>query len=195
MASPRAGALLVVFASVAQADPKPDPAASRAGDANLESIEHRRGIVFGGALGPAVTIGGGTGTGGDLALKLGHVATPKTVIMMILGGSAQLHRDPAMKLVANNLTYALVGAQYWVGPALWLNLSVGGGTYHCNSCIDDAGQLRDTKRAGPGGGVGAGVDLVRWRGVVLDLEVYSVGVISRDGFIMTSGMSLGLAFD
>jgi hypothetical protein len=187
--------LLAILAPLAHADPTPDPAASRAGDANLESIEHRRGIVFGAAIGGSVTIGGGTGTGGDLALKLGHVATPKTVIMMTLGGSAQFHKDLNMNLVANNLTYALVGAQYWVGPALWLNLSVGGGTYHCNQCVDDASIPRNTKRAGPGGGFGAGVDLVRYRGVVLDLEIYSVGVISRDGFVMTSGMSLGLGFD
>ena len=186
---------MVVLVSAAQAEPKPDPAAARAADANLESIEHRRGIVFGAAIGPAVTIGGGTGTGGDLALKLGHVATPKTVLMMTLGGSAQFHRDLNMNLVANNLTYALVGAQYWAGPSLWLALNVGGGTYHCNQCVDDASVPRNTKRAGPGGGVGAGVDLVRFRGVVLDLEVYSVGLITRDGFIMTGGMSLGLAFD
>jgi hypothetical protein len=191
----RAAVLLIGFASVAAAEPKPDPAATRAGDANLESTEHRRGIVFGASLGPSVTIGGGTGTGGDLALKLGHVATPKTVLMMTFGGSAQFHRDLNMKLVANNLTYALIGAQYWVGPALWLNLSVGAGTYHCNQCVDDASVPRNTKRAGPGGGVGGGVDLVRFRGVVLGLEVYTVGVISRDGVIMTGGMSLGLAFD
>ncbi|MBA3458791.1 MAG: hypothetical protein H0T46_02440 [Deltaproteobacteria bacterium] len=190
-----AAVLLVILASVAHAEPTPDPAATRAGDANLESIEHRRGIVFGGALGPSVTIGGGTGTGGNLALKLGHVATPKTVLMMILGGSAQFHRDLNMNLVANNLTYALVGVQYWPGPSLWLNLSAGAGTYHCNQCVDEASIPQYTKRAGPGGGVGAGVDLVRFRGVVLGLEVYSVGLITREGFIMTSGMSLGLAFD
>lgn len=192
----RTAAALLLFAAAADADPKPDPAAERAGFANLESTEHRKGITFGAALGPSVTIGGGTGTGGDLALKLGHVATPKTVFTFVLGGSAQFHRSPDMKkLIANNLTYALAGAQYWAGPSLWLGLGVGAGTYHCNQCINDAGQPETTKRAGPSGGISAGVDLVRWKGVVLGLEVYSIGVITRDGFIMTGGTSLGLSFD
>ena len=177
--------------------PPADPAAERAGFANLESVEHRRGITFGVALGPSVTIGGGTGTGGNLALKLGHVATPRTTFTFTLGGSGQLHRAGEMgKLVANNLTYALAGAQTWAAPSLWLGLGVGAGTYHCNECLDPDTDLRvSTKRAGPSGGVGAGVDLVRFKGVVLGLEVYSIGVITRGGFIMTSGMSLGLSFD
>jgi len=176
-------------------EPTPDPAAERAADANLESVEHRRGIVFGGALGASVTIGGGTGTGGDLALKIGHVATPKTVITFMFGGSAQFHKNLMKDLVANATTYALAGAQYWVGPSLWVSLGVGGGIYHCNSCLNSAGQTVNTKRTGVAGGVGAGIDLARWRGVVLGLEIYSVSVLDRDGLVMTSGMSLGLAFD
>lgn len=194
---------LVLATAVAHADdkappaePKPDPAAERAGFANLESIEHRRGITFGASLGPSLTIGGGTGTGGDLALKLGHVATPKTVFTFVLGGSAQFHRSADMKtLIANNLTYALAGGQYWAGPSLWLGLGLGAGTYHCNECLNDAGARVNTKRAGPSGGLSAGVDLVRFKGVVLGLEVHSIGVITREGFVMTSGMSLGLSFD
>ncbi len=179
----------------ADPDPEPDPAAARAGDANLESTEHRRGVVFGGALGGSVTIGGGTGTGGDLILKVGHVATPKTVITFLLGGSAQFHKNLMKELVANNLTYALWGAQYWVGPSLWVSLGVGGGTYHCNSCFNDAGQPVNTKRAGATSGLGAGIDLMRFRGVVLGLEIHGITLLSRDGLVMTSGMSLGLAFD
>lgn len=195
----RAAALLLLLATTAaHADDKPDPAAERAGFANLESIEHRQGITFGAALGPSVTIGGGTGTGGDLALKLGHVATPKTVFTFVLGGSAQFHRNLNKDLVANNLTYALAGAQYWAAPSLWIGIGFGAGTYHCNDCIDSddmAPVPKNTKRAGPSSGVSAGVDLVRYRGVVLGLEVYSIGVITREGFVTTGGMSLGLSFD
>lgn len=193
----KAAAALLLFATAAHAGDRPDPAAERAGFANLESTEHRRGVTFGGALGPSVTIGGGTGTGGNLALRVGHVATPKTVFVFTLGGSAQLHRGGEMgKLIANNLTYALAGGQYWAAPSLWLGLGLGAGTYHCNECLDQDTELRvTTKRAGPSGGVSGGVDLVRFKGVVLGLEVYSIGVITRDGFITTSGMSLGLSFD
>ena len=190
-------ALRIAHADPAPAkEPPPDPAAERAANANLESVEHRRGIVFGGAVGASVTIGGGTGTGGDLALKIGHVATPKTVITFMFGGSAQLHKNLMKDLVANATTYALAGAQYWVGPSLWVSLGVGGGNYHCKECQNDAGQIVPlVKRAGVAGGVGAGLDLARWRGVVLGLEIYSVSLLDRDGLVMTSGMSLGLAFD
>ena len=191
----------VMVARIAHADPEPakepipDPAAARAGDSNLESIEQRRGIVFGASIGPSVTIGGGTGTGGDVALKLGHVATPTTVIQLVFGGSAQLHKDLNSTLVANNVTYVLGGVQYWIGPSLWIHLGLGAGTYHCNSCLNAAKQERNTKRAGVSGGFGAGVDLVRFHGVVLGLEVYTVTLLDRDGVVATSGMSLGLAFD
>ncbi len=185
----------VAMLQSAHADPEPDPAAARAADANLESIEHRRGIVFGGALGGSVTIGGGTGTGGDLVLKVGHVATPKTVITFLLGGSAQFHKNVMKELVANNLTYALWGAQYWVGPSLWVSLGVGAGTYHCNSCFNDSGQPVNTKRAGGASGLGAGIDIARFRGVVLDLEVHGISVLTREGVVMTGGLSVGLAFD
>ncbi|MBL9019459.1 MAG: hypothetical protein JNL83_35045 [Myxococcales bacterium] len=200
MARGRGAAALLVLATAAHADPRPepepDPAAERAGFANLASIEHRKGFTFGAALGPSVTIGGGTGTGGDLALRLGHVATPSTVFTFTLGGSAQFHRSADMKsLIANNLTYALAGAQYWAVPSLWLGIGAGAGTYHCNECLTDEGTRVSTKRAGPSGGASAGVDLVRFKGVVLGLEIYSIGVITREGFIMTSGMSLGLSFD
>lgn len=178
------------------ADPKPDPAAARAADANLESIEHRRGIVFGAALGPSVTIGGGTGTGGDLSIKIGHVATPSTVITMVIGGSAQLHKIGSDgELVPNNLTYALVGMQYWAGPSLWIGLGGGGGSYHCNECIDDTGRSRTRKWAGVGTSFGAGVDLIRYRNTVVGTEVYSVGLLTRDGFIATFGLALDSTFD
>jgi hypothetical protein len=181
--------------STPPADPPPDPAAARAADANLESIAQRRGIVVGAALGPSVTIGGGTGTGGDLSIKVGHVATPSTVIMMLIGGSAQLHKNLMGDLVANNVTYVHAGFQYWVGPSLWVSLSGGGATYHCNSCLNTAGQTVNTKRAGLSGGFAAGVDLVRVHGVVLGLEVYSVSLLDGTGLVATSGMSLALSFD
>jgi hypothetical protein len=86
-----------VFAGLAHADdkpvkePTPDPAAQLAGEeANLESTARRKGFTFGISIGPSVTIGGGTGTGGAVSLKLGQVAGPRTVISFELNGSGQL---------------------------------------------------------------------------------------------------------
>lgn len=195
-------AALVVAASarIARADdpPDPEPAADRAANANLESIEHRRGLVFSAALGPSLTFHGNTGTGGTFSLKVGHVATPRAVFTFLIGGGAQPHRvGTDGDLVANNVTYALAGAQYWATGSVWLSLGVGGGTFHCNQCIDQTTMIpTDTKHAGLASGAGAGVDLVRFKGMVLGLEIFSVLVLPKgDRVVLSGGSALSLAFD
>ena len=56
-----------------------------------------------------------------------------------------------------------------------------------------AGQ--NIRHAGPGSSVTVGVDLVRMKSLVLDLEVFAMGMLHRDGIITTSGLGLGLSFD
>ncbi|MBL0218654.1 MAG: hypothetical protein IPQ07_32845 [Myxococcales bacterium] len=185
---------LTSTAVAAHADPEPDPAAARAGDANLESTAHRRGLVFGGALGLSLTFGGGTPAGGGLLLRIGQVATPKTVITFTVGGDTQLHKV-GDEVIANSVGYGLAGGQYWVGPSLWVSLGLGVGNYHCNQCQNDAKQTVDTRRAGLASGAGIGVDLVRFHGVVLGLELHGMTLLARGGMITTGGMSLGLSFD
>ncbi len=188
-------ALAIALTSiVAHADPEPDPAAARAGDANLESTAHRRGLVFGGALGPSLTFGGGSPAGGGLLLRIGHVATPRTVITFTVGGDTQLHKV-GDAVIANSVGYGLAGAQYWVGPSLWVSLGLGAGNYRCNQCQNDAKQTVDTRRAGIASGAGIGVDLVRFHGVVLGLELHGMTLLARGGLITTSGIALGLSFD
>lgn len=178
--------------------PDPEPAADRAGNANLESVEHRRGVVFSAALGPSLTFHGSTGTGGTFLLKVGHVASPRATFTFLIGGGAQPHRVGADgPLVANNVTYALGGAQYWFTGSVWVSAGVGGGTFHCNQCIDmDTNIATDTKRAGLASGAGAGVDLVRFKGMVLGLEIYSVLVLPKDDKpVLSGGSAVSLAFD
>ena len=178
--------------------PDPEPAADRAANANLESVEHRRGVVFSAALGPSLTFHGNTGTGGTLALKVGHVATPRAVFTFLIGGGAQPHRvGTDGDLVANNVTYALAGAQYWLTGSVWVSLGAGGGTFHCNQCIDKTTMIpKDTKHAGIASGAGAGVDLVRFKGMVLGLEIYSILLLPTDDKpVLSSGSAMSIAFD
>lgn len=195
----------IAGAQIAHADdkkdedpPDPEPAADRAANANLESIEHRRGIVFSAALGPSLTFHGNTGTGGTFTVKVGHVATPRAVFTFLIGGGAQPHRvGTDGNLVANNVTYALAGAQYWFTGSVWASAGIGGGSFHCNQCIDkDTMIAKDTKHAGPASGVGAGVDLVRFKGMVLGVEIYSVLLLPKDDrAVLSGGSALSLAFD
>jgi hypothetical protein len=196
--------VLMPLASVASAEPaesKADPAAARAADANLETLEKRRGLTLGVMVGPSLTFGADVGTGGALTLRMGQVATPSTVVSFELNGAAVFHRveDPADpdapgRLVANSNSSLLAGVQYWVNPSLFLRAGAGIGNYHCNECgaPDASGMRRTDKYAGVAGGIGAGIDVVRWGSLVVALEVHSVTLFTVDG--MLSNNSLGLAF-
>ena len=202
-----AAIVLVTIASVSGAraetpESAPDPEATRAGDANLESLAKRRGFTFGASLGPSVTIGKGTGTGtgGAVSLRLGQVATPRTVISFELNGGAQLRRVPTgtdamgkviSELRTNSIASFLAGAQYWFGPSIWIRIAGGLGVTTCQKCSNDM----DTRRAALAGGGGLGVDIARARGLVLGVEAYNVSQISRDGLQTTLVFALSLMVD
>lgn len=175
-----------------------DPEARRVGEeANLETTERRRGFVGGAFLGPSFTIGGGTGTGGTVSLRLGQVATPRTVIAFQLDGSGQLRKvstgPGTSEIRTNSIGSFLVGMQHWIGPSLSVRLLGGVGVYTCAKCRSD---LTDERRPGVAGGAGVGVDLVRFaRGIVLALDVTSINQINRDGLVSTNTFGLGLSFD
>jgi hypothetical protein len=197
-------AIALCSAHAAAADPAPEPVATRAGDANLESTEQRRGFTFGVQVGPSLTFGADVGTGGALALRVGEVATPWTVIDLELAASAVLHsvEDPADpdgegRLVANSNAALLVGVQHWVNPSLFLRLGVGGGRYRCNECgAPRADGMRSTEKyAGVAGSLGVGLDLVRWGSVVLGAEVHSVSLITLDGLLVNTSLGLTLSVD
>lgn len=175
------------------AEPLPDPAALRAGDANLEPITHRKGFTVGASVAPELTIGNGdvgSNTGGLLLLRLGQVATPSSVVYLELAGAGQLHKV-GERLEQNTHTSFLVGAQYWAG-SLWVRGGLGLGIYRGND-VPIAGH--DIRHVGPGSSVGVGVDLVRMKSAVLDLELFAMGMLYRRGIIMTSGVGFGLSFD
>lgn len=184
-------------------DRSPDPEATRAGEANLESLAKRRGFTYGASLGPSVTIGKdtGTGTGATLSLRLGQVATPRTVISFELNASGQLRRvvtgedammKPITELRTNSIGSFLAGVQYWFGPSIWIRISGGFGVTTCQKCTAD---LKDTRRGTLAGGGGLGVDIVRWRGTVLAVEAYNVSQIGNGGLQTTLVSAVSLSFD
>lgn len=182
----------------------PDDEATRAGDANLESLAKRRGFLFGASLGPSVTISKslGTGTGGTLALRLGQVATPRTVIAFELNAGAQVRRvgigldamgKAITELRTNSVASFLAGAQFWFGPSIWIRINGGFGVTTCQKCSSDG--TTDTRRAGLAGGGGLGVDIVRFKGLVLGVETYNVSQITKDGWQVSFISALSLTLD
>jgi hypothetical protein len=198
---------LLAVASVAHADPAaaarddaPDGAATEAADANLEPTGHRRGLTFAFASGGGEIIGFGikdsVASGGSGSLRLGHVATPRTVITLELCGTVALHRPAEGSPVEGNTNaQVLVGAQYYVNTSLWLHLASGVGVYQGRQVAVAGGRLGDVTLAGPAALVGFGVDLARFKYVVLGVELGTSLMINRDGVLSTTSAGLGLAFD
>jgi hypothetical protein len=178
----------------------PDPAVQDAAEANLESAENRRGLTFAGSFGGGLMLGFGindsVGRGGSLSLRLGQVATRRTVITFELGVTAALHR-PAMtsSTQTNTNTNLLAGALHYVNPSLWLRVSGGLGAYQGRQVALPNGQLGNITLVGPVVLGGVGVDVARFKSAVVGLEIATSAMLNRDGVLIASGARLGVSFD
>ena len=182
----------------------PDPAVEYAADANLESNENRQGLTFAGSLGGGVLVGlgieGPTGRGGSFDLRLGHVATPRTVITFELAGTVVLHGMTSS--LTDSTTYTntdlnlLAGAQYYVSESLWLRFAGGVGVYQAShvQTSDPKDPSVDFRLIGPAVLGGIGVDVARFKWAVLDVEL-ATSVLVRSGALVASDLRLGVAFD
>lgn len=202
----RAALCVVAAARVASADATPpasglpDAAVADAAEANLESTERRRGVVVAVAFGPNILVGFGidrvTGRGGGLDLRIGHVATRRTVISFDFAISARLHRPATMADARADIhSQLLAGAQYYVNPSLWVRGAAGVGVYAARGIPLPTGELGDRTLAGPAALAGAGVDLLRWKSLVAGFEVATSAMINHDGLLLGFTGNLGLAFD
>ncbi len=186
--------LLLVLAAGhrAYADSKPDPLAEdKAKEANLESIAPREGVTIAATVGPGVLIQNHTvGTTGDLDLRLGHVATPNTIVTLELLGSGYPHT-----IAMNSKTYVdssanfMLGAQRYSGPSLWFR-AAGGLTWHT---LNEGPAVPTVTHYGAAGAVGAGVDLIRRHFWVLGVEFHGIGAIESGGLLVSGGLALGLS--
>lgn len=178
-------------------EPKPDPSAVEAGDANLESTERRQGLNVTLALGGGMTLGfgieGSVGRGGSGSFRIGERATTHTVITLEAAGVALFHAvkttSGMSELKTNKDSNILLGGQYFVNSALWVRGAVGFGVYKTQE-IGDGITL-----VGPAVAVGAGFDLARWRRIGVGLEVMSISMMNRDGVLSSSGFMLDLSVD
>lgn len=178
----------------------PDPAVADAADANLESTENRSGLTFAAGFGGGLILGFGikdsVGRGGSLSLRLGHVATKRTVITFELAVTAALHK-PAMEsgTETNTNTNLIAGALYYMNPSLWVRFGGGIGVYQGRQVTLSTGQLGNVTLSGPAVLAGVGVDLARFKSAVLGIEFGTSAMINNDGVLLASGAHLGLSFD
>lgn len=177
----------------------PDQAAVEAGDANLEPTGNHRGLTFALAVGGGLIVGVGiedsVGRGGAVSLRLGHGATPNTVITFESSVTAALHRPTGGSIETNTNTNLLAGAQYYVGESLWLRAAGGVGIYQGRQVVLANQMLGNQTLVGPSALVSLGIDLVRFKSVVLGFEIATSASVNGDGVLFASSSSFALAFD
>jgi hypothetical protein len=203
----RAVALVALAATAASADDKPaavepDPDAIEAGDANLEPVKgERRGITVSVGLGGALTLGFGiedaTGRGGAGTIRIGRVATRRTLITLELSSSALFHGASMSKTAQNNLSSLAIGAQYYARSRLWIRLATGYAVYQGHDVLvaGGGGIRQDVTLHGVASTLGIGVEVAKWRRVALQLETFTTSMINRDGLLTSSGLLFGASFD
>jgi hypothetical protein len=196
-----AGLALGLLAAPAFADtPPPDARAVQAGeDANLVSDAPRAGVTFSAALGGALVLGGngnnigdtGVGRGVALSFRVGHVATRDTVITLEFTGGSRFHEASVSgsPLYHDDDFNLLAGALVYITPSVWLRGSAG---LSVISFDDSAGIM---PRAGVAGLGGIGIDIVRWRKLVLGIEGWGMtSIVAVRGVVFESALALGLSY-
>lgn len=184
------------FASSAAADsatpPEPDEIADvESREANLESIEPRAGFVLAASAGGGITFGGdiGSGRGPALSLRLGHVATRRTIITFEVTAIGALHK-PAMtgKVLTDTNAGLLAGAQRYASASTWVRAAGGLGVFTANIGGDER------TSGGIAALLGGGLDLARWGYLVLGAETFAMTSITGDGFKFQLALNVGLSY-
>lgn len=153
--------------------PIPDAAAvAQAEESNLEAEGPRVGWVFGASIGPWQQLGSvdnASRTAG-VVLRLGKVATPRTVILLEAMGLV-FPQGTGDSYVASSQALSAIALTY-VAPTVWVRGGTGfaflGRAIRDKSKVDTFYDLRVT--SGLGALIGAGIDVVHWRRNRLALE-------------------------
>lgn len=189
----RAALVLIALGGVASAEGTPDPITDEeASEANLETASPRSGITVSFSLGAGLLLGGdiGVGRGGAASLRIGHVATRRTVITFELTGTGALHKRAMLDSAVTDTNVGLyAGALRYVTRSTWLRAAGGLTAFTANVGTDT-----QHAHAGLGGLVGGGLDLIRWGYLVLGAEFFGMSSITGDGFKINTGFCLGLSY-
>src|SRR5207237_10537610 len=111
-----------------------------------------------------VGIDDGTGRGGARTLRVGRVATRRTLITLELSSSALFHGASMGKTAQNNLTSLAVGAQYYARSRLWIRLATGYAVYQGHDVLVEGGSgtRQDLTLHGVASTLGIGVEVAKW---------------------------------
>ena len=169
----------------------PDPnAEEQAKEANLVSNAPREGMTFSFALGGGLTLGDGVGRGPGVSLRVGHVATPRTVLTFEATIGSLLHEPSPGDLRTNNTANLMAGGLYYLATSLWVRGAGGLTLYN----VSDPGQS-SKPHPGIGSLVGVGLDIFRWHYLVLGIETFSsVSLVATRGLMLNSNLGIGITY-
>lgn len=175
--------------------PVPDAAAvAQAEESNLEAEGPRVGWVFGASVGPWQQLGSvdnASRTAG-LVLRVGKVATPKTVILLEAMGLV-FPQGTGDSYVASSQALSVIALTY-VAPTVWVRGGTGfaflGRAIRDQSKVDTFYDLHVT--SGLGALIGAGIDVVHWRRNRLALE--STVALQRFGAGWLADLGVNVSF-
>jgi hypothetical protein len=186
--------LLCALVTTAHADPDPATEES-AGEANLESNAPRQGMTFAVAIGAGITMGDGVGRGPALSFRIGHVATPSSILTLEITGGSLLHEETSTMgngpILHNDFLGLMAGGQHYVSGSFWARGATGLATY----TIDAGGTNGNKAHFGWTSVLGLGLDLARWHYLVVDLETFGqLAIVGTRGVMLNTGLCLGVAY-
>lgn len=183
----------------------PDPRAIRAGEESnvlmRDPHDGRQGFFFHGGIGPSITIGGGTGTGGGGTLMLGTSVHETVVAVLAFTVNAQRH-EVMDKVHTNDYSSVGLGVQWWPSNgAVHARFTLGIGGYRCKQCSNPDEPtnpvLIDYDRRGVNGTFAVGIDLYRTSfGLVWGLDTSAIMTVHTEpGAIVALGFQSYLSID
>jgi len=134
----KAVVVVCVLATAAHADNKPSPpdpdTEDAAGEKNLESNAPRAGVTFSASVGAGITMGDGVGRGEAFSFRIGHVATPSSVLTLELTGGSLFHQQiGATTVYHNDYVGLMAGGLHYVSGSFWIRGAGGLATYTIDS--------------------------------------------------------------
>jgi hypothetical protein len=191
-----AAAATAVRADVPRAEPP--RAAERAAieaarEANFESRASRQGFVIAVSAGPGFQASPGideaTGLGGVVSVRLGRVATPRTVVMLEVATTVYKSDAGSEEEMLHQSTILGVSAQTYLQPSFWVR--GGAGVAGFSRRESTLGRRLDSD-LGVGALLGVGVEIVRRHSLALSLETFASAAYYGQGSVLSGAIALGL---
>lgn len=133
---------------------------------------------------------------GEFDFHIGGMMSPRFGLMLEVQGNAQTVEENTFGATSLVQATAMVAAQYWLTPQLWIKGGIGGASLGYSYSDDFNSNADDSQELAQGGAVMAGVgyELLSARNFSIDAQARFIQGSYKDGQDVTSG-SLGVGFN